>query len=365
MEYRKTNRLDRPISCLGLGGGYLQQASESEIEETYRLAIDKGINFFDLCGGGGRIFAPFAKAIKGRREKVLFQLHLGAVYQGPDLEYGWSRDLNRIKATLEWEMGLLGTDYVDFLFLHCVDEMEDVKSIRENGILDFALSLKQQGVACHLGFSSHSPEVASSFLDLGLFDLFMFSINPAYDYEVGDELGLGTASERKRLFEKAERLGVGISVMKPFLGGQLLDGRSPFKKALSKAQCLSYCLDRPGVLTVLPGVRGKEDLLELLKLENATSREKDYSAISSLNATASGGCVYCHHCAPCPFGLDVALINKYHDLALGGDGIAAMHYQKLSKKASDCRHCGHCSSFCPFKSKPMERMAEIAEYFGH
>ena len=49
MEYRKTNRLDNPISCLGLGGGYLQQAIESEIEETYRLAIDKGINFFDLC----------------------------------------------------------------------------------------------------------------------------------------------------------------------------------------------------------------------------------------------------------------------------------------------------------------------------
>ena len=49
MEYREINRLDRPISCLGPGGGYLQQASESEIEETYRLAIEQGINFFDLC----------------------------------------------------------------------------------------------------------------------------------------------------------------------------------------------------------------------------------------------------------------------------------------------------------------------------
>lgn len=145
----------------------------------------------------------------------------------------------------------------------------------------------------------------------------------------------------------------------------MLDGRSPFEKALSKAQCLSYCLDRPGVLTVLPGVRGKDDLLELLSLEKASKEEKDYSCISSLKGKASGNCVYCHHCAPCPFGLDVALINKYYDLAKGGDGIAAMHYQKLSKKASDCRRCGHCSSFCPFKSKPMERMKEIADYFGH
>ena len=49
-----------------------------------------------------------------------------------------------------------------------------------------------------------------------------------------------------------------------FSGGQLLDAKtSPFKKALTKYQCIQYALDKPGVLTVLPGIRSAEDVREL------------------------------------------------------------------------------------------------------
>lgn len=49
--------------------------------------------------------------------------------------------------------------------------------------------------------------------------------------------------------------------MKPFSGGQLLEGRtSPFGMALSQYQCIQYALDKPGVLTVLPGIRNVEDV---------------------------------------------------------------------------------------------------------
>lgn len=53
--------------------------------------------------------------------------------------------------------------------------------------------------------------------------------------------------------------------MKAFSGGQLLDERtSPFGKALTEYQCLQYALDKPGVLTVLPGLRDRKDLEKLL-----------------------------------------------------------------------------------------------------
>ena len=77
-----------------------------------------------------------------------------------------------------------------------------------------------------------------------------------------------------------------------------------------------------------------------------------------------GRCVYCRHCHPCPAGLDIALIHKYHDLAVLGDGLAADHYHHLDKKASDCIRCGHCSSRCPFGADPMKKMEEIKAYFG-
>ncbi len=74
--------------------------------------------------------------------------------------------------------------------------------------------------------------------------------------------------------------------------------------------------------------------------------------------------MYCNHCQPCPEGLDVALINKYYDLAKAGDELAADHYANLEKKASDCIGCGHCDRRCPFHVVQTERMKEISAYFG-
>ena len=74
--------------------------------------------------------------------------------------------------------------------------------------------------------------------------------------------------------------GAGISVMKPFGGGQLLNAKtSPFKQALTKTQCIRYALDRPAVLTVLPGVRNSQDLKDVLSYLDASEEEQDYSVI--------------------------------------------------------------------------------------
>lgn len=65
------------------------------------------------------------------------------------------------------------------------------------------------------------------------------------------------SSERAKLFIRAETEKIGISVMKPFHGGQLLsDNTSPFRKELTKNQCIQYCLDRSAVLAVFALVSG-------------------------------------------------------------------------------------------------------------
>lgn len=366
MNKRKLPHGEEFINPLGIGTASLYQAEAAEIKATFDLAIDQGINFIDLAAGGSSVFKPLGEAMKGRREKVYLQLHLGAVYDEGG-EYGWSRDLARIKQTFAKEMKDLQTDYVDFLFLHCIDEIEDYLDLKKAGILDFALELRKQGRAHHLGFSSHTPKTAEIILQDGYYDIMMFSINPAYDYELGeDEFGIGTAKERKALFALAEKLGVGISVMKPFHGGKLLSGdTSPFRKELTAYQCLAYALDRPGVIAVVPGVRNQADLLQLLGFFSCDEDDKDYAPrIANIKEVADiASCVYCDHCLPCPAGLDIGLINKYYDLAKIGDKLAASHYAKLNKHADDCLQCGHCDARCPFKVKQSERMKEIAAYF--
>ena len=50
---------------------------------------------------------------------------------------------------------------------------------------------------------------------------------------------------------------------------------------------------------------------EILKYEDSTEEEKDYSIIGEFTPPeATGKCVYCNHCEPCPVGLDIGLINK-------------------------------------------------------
>lgn len=123
-------------------------------------------------------------------------------------------------------------------------------------------------------------------------------------------------------------------------------------------------LDKPGVLTVLLGIRGKEDLKSVLEYINANEQEKDYSIISEFTPKdVAGKCVYCNHCEPCPKGLDIGLINKYYDLALAGDNLAKDHYMNLEKTAKDCISCGHCNIRCPFKVDQVSGMKEIKEYF--
>ena len=365
MEYRQLphgNETEK-FSVLGLGFGGIGTTPPEEIEAIVRKAMDHGINFFDMCTAGAT-YAPVGRAIAGRREQVFLQMHFGAVYD-ENGEYGWCRDFDTIRKTFLWELEQLNTDYADFGFLHCVDEESDFALLCEMGLLDYLKELKANGTVRHIGFSSHTPSVANKLLDTGLMDMMMFSINPAYDFEKGDEYGVGSVTERFALFQRCAREGVGISVMKPFFAGQLLSAaHSPFSQALTHTQCLQYALDRPGVLVVLPGVLTMAHLDQVLQFLDATEAERDYSVVGTFTAdTISGTCVYCNHCQPCPAGIDIGLVNKYYDLALAGDAIAANHYTKLRVKADACLHCGHCESRCPFGVKQESRMDAICRYF--
>ena len=363
MEYRKLPHGEEKISILGLGSSSIGGAGEKEIAKAAEMAVENGINYFDLASGDDKPFPVYGQVFSGLRDKVYYQIHFGADYTTG--EYGWTTSLDKIKRSIDWQLKALKTDYIDFGFIHCIDEESDLEKYIKSGVLDHIKTLKDQGIVCHIGLSSHTPRVAEKILDMGIVDMMMFSINPAYDYQKGD-YGIGEVDQRMDLYRRCEKEGIGISVMKAFAGGQLLSEKtSPFRKALTEYQCIQYALDKPGVLTVLPGIRNCEDLKRILGFFQASPEERDYSVIGSFAPQAAEGvCVYCNHCQPCPKGLNVGLINKYYDLAKAGDTLAANHYEKLEVKASACIQCGHCDSRCPFQVKQGERMKEIAVHFG-
>ena len=364
MQYRTLPHGGENISVIGMGSGGLHNSSDAEVEQTIELAIQAGVNYFDFIPSTAKPLAAMARALKPHRKDVYLQVHIGADYSSGS--YGWTTDAGTAKREFEARMSLLDTDYVDFGFIHCIDEDSDFDYVMGNGIWDYACRLKREGVIRHLAFSTHSTHIARRFLATGAFDLGMFSLNPMYDYTDASEYGKGEVGDRFSLYREFEQAGVGISVMKAFAGGQLLDAKqSPFGRALSQAQCIQYALDRPGVLCVLPGVRGKADLPDVLAYLDAGRQERDYSQLGGMVPSAGEpSCVYCNHCQPCPAGIPIALVNKYYDLARLGDALAADHYRTLDAHAGDCIACGHCDSRCPFGVAQSQRMAQIAEWFG-
>ena len=274
MEYRKLPKGNEQISVLGLGTSSIQASSDKEIEETIALATQNGINFFDMASSEAKPFAAYGRAISGVRNKVYFQIHFGANYETGT--YGWTTNLDTIKRSVDWQLKALKTDYIDFGFIHCIDEESDLLKIEKAGVIRYIEELKSQGAVRHIGLSSHTPKLVNRVMDMGIIDMLMFSINPGYDYRHGD-YAIGGVDERMNLYRRCEAEGVGISVMKAFSGGQLLSAKtSPFGNALTEFQCIQYALDKPGVITVLPGIRnktaGRGGKMRLLQPLSALSR---------------------------------------------------------------------------------------------
>lgn len=99
------------ISILGLGTSSIQSSSEKEIEETIRLAVENGINYFDMASAEAKPFYAYGRALADCREKVYFQIHFGANYETGT--YGWTTKLDVVKHSIDWQLKTLQTDYID------------------------------------------------------------------------------------------------------------------------------------------------------------------------------------------------------------------------------------------------------------
>lgn len=74
--------------------------------------------------------------------------------------------------------------------------------------------------------------------------------------------------------------------------------------------------------------------------------------------------MYCGHCAPCPKGIDMAMVTKFLNLAKAQGGVPETvreHYAALSHHAGEC---AACEKRCPFHVPVMEHMRQARETFG-
>lgn len=380
MKRRRLGKTGLMVSEIGFGGEWLERHPEEESIEVLKYAGEKGINIIDCWMPDPKSRDIIGKAISGSREQWYIQGHIGSTWQNG--QYVRTREMKYVKPAFEDLLTRLQTDYVDLGMIHFVDSIEDWDHIMQSAFIDYVYELKKAGKIRHIGMSSHNPQIAKLAAESGFIEMILFSINPAFDMlpasedfdamlaEKFDEKLKGINPDRAELYSLCEQRDVGITVMKGFAGGRLFDAkRSPFGVSLTSVQCIHYALTRPAVASILCGFDTKEQVDAAVAYEEASQEEKDYASVIA-NApfhSYSGECTYCGHCKPCVAKLDIAMINKYYDLATMQPEMPATiksHYMLLEHKASECVSCHACEKRCPFGVPIAERMKKTAKLFG-
>ncbi len=380
MIYRELGKTGLKVSEIGLGCEGLIGKSEEFTEELFALAFEHGVNCMDLYSPNPDMQRRVGKAIREKRGEFVLQAHLCTEWKNG--QYQATRDLDAVKAAFQAQLKNLGTDYLDIGMIHYVDSAKTWEQVIKNGVLDYAKELKAQGKIRHIGMSSHNPEIALKAIKSGVIEVLMFSVNPCYDLLPGDEdieklfaresydkPLFNLEPKREELYETCQRLGIGITVMKAFGGGDLLSDDSPAGKAMTVPQCIHYALTRPAVATVLSGVHSKEQLQASVDYESASEAERDYAAVfaSFPKISWQGHCMYCGHCAPCPKGIEIASVTKFLNLCRAQGEVPETvreHYAALEAHAGDCTGCGGCETRCPFGVPIRENMKAAKDIFG-
>ena len=381
MQYRRLGKTNLMVSEIGLGGEWLERHNYEECKAVIDCADKWGINILDCWMSEPNVRTNIGKALAGRRERWFIQGHIGSTWQ--DGQYARTRDVDACRIAFEDLLTRLQTEYIDLGMMHFVDQESDWDLAVNGPYMEYVKELKASGKIRHIGMSTHNPAMAKKAAESGFVEMILFSINPAFDLlppteniddyfaeEYQEGLG-GIDPERRALYRLCEQNDVGITVMKPYAGGRLFDGsHSPFGVALTPVQCIHYCLTRPGVAAVMAGYDSPEHVEAAVAYESASDEEKNYAAVlakAPRHTFGQGECTYCGHCRPCPVGIDIAMVNKYYDLAVMQEEVPAAvreHYLALERRADACIGCRGCEGRCPFGVKIADRMKKTAELFG-
>lgn len=152
MQFRKLGKTGVEVSILGFGasplGNVFDPVSESTAVASVHLALDKGINFFDVAPFYGLTLAEsrLGKALKGNRQHIILASKCGR-YDLQDFDFSRQRVLTSIDESLK----RLQTDYLDLYQLH------DIEFVDKNQIIDEAIpaihEVKKSGKARFVGIT--------------------------------------------------------------------------------------------------------------------------------------------------------------------------------------------------------------------
>ncbi len=359
MVYRRLGRTGLHISEIALGGSPLPD------ERLLFRLVERGVNYLDVSESyeNGNVERLAGRAMKAfGRDRIMVHTRFHLKERSTEAS---------IIASVEASLRRLGTDHVEVLGIHGV---EDPKDLTDGRVLGAFEKLKARGtflfrgVTCHVNQHTVIPEAVAC----GLFDMVQIGYN-VFDIQetekdvrtYGDYLG---ESGVRRLIDLAAAKDVGVTAMKVLkVGGrrQNLAAYQAGGPTLFQAM-LKWALADDRVAAVVTEILNESQMEEDLAVVGRPVTRADRRVLHDhLAANAREYCHFCGLCqAACPAGVRTADISRCLAYAesYGKTERARSEYRNVpdGRSASACGDCGACERACPYGLPVRERTRRAA-----
>ncbi len=261
MERRVLGRTGLEVAVVGFGGLLVRDETASETDRLVRVAVDRGVNFFDVAPTYGNAEERLGPALEPMRAQVVLSC----------------KTTQRTAAEAERELAAslrkLRTDWFDLYQIHGVSSLAEAERVLgPGGALEAFVRARERGMIRFIGFSAHSEAAALRLLECYPFESVMFPIHA---------VGWENAQFGRRIAERAVALGAGLVALKSLARRPLRKRETarwrkcwyePFDTPETVTHAVAFTLSVPGVATLL--TPGHEKLWEMACM--AASQRETY-----------------------------------------------------------------------------------------
>ena len=151
MELRRLGRVGHQSSVLIYGAAALAEVDQDTADASVQLALDAGINHFDVAAGYGDAELRLGPWMATIRDRILLATKTGL----RDREAAWAQ----INHSLE----RLQTDHLDLIQLHAVGDLAELDLVTgPGGSLEAVVRARNEGLVSWIGITGHGHQAPAT-----------------------------------------------------------------------------------------------------------------------------------------------------------------------------------------------------------
>lgn len=354
------------FGCMRFDGRADDTVDIAQVSEMIDCYMEAGGNYFDTAWAYPNSEKTLRKALVERHPRDSYLIASKCIT--------WSNCTCKedLEAQLQETLATLGIDYLDVYLMHNLGGTRTA-SFEKFDAWEFVKSVKERGLAKHIGFSAHcTPEELEGFI-AAYPEAEIIQLQANYsDWDSPD-------FRERECVELAHAHGFPVIAMEPVKGGILADPPQAVKDILDEAMpddsyataALRFTASQPGIVVTLSGMSTLEQVQDNCRAfrDFKPLDDGELAAIDRARAALKEGgtvqCTSCDYCAKvCPQNIGIsqslAVLNhfiNYGDAASAGYQMGfVVRFNAGKNMITECIRCGACEDACP-------QNLPILEYF--